>query len=164
MRLSNADIQVMIKNNPSILIKYPELQASSKKQTKYRNKKVYVYSNGLVMYGEKNDNLGKPTQIFDSIKEYNRYLELVLLEKAHIIKGLRRQHSLIIQEECMYQGKKVKKIEYKADFLYIRDGKVIVEDVKPFDVNTGQFRTTKDFNLKWKMLKMKYSDFLFELF
>ena len=75
---------------------------------------------------------------FDSMKEANRYSELVLLQRAHKISDLRTQvkfeliptqrdaNGNLIENECYY----------KADFVYTQNGQTVVEDVKgkPTDV------------------------------
>lgn len=43
---------------------------------------------------------------------------------------------------------------YRADFFYIDEhGATVVEDVKGYDENKKKFRTIKDFEIKWKLLK-----------
>lgn len=81
---------------------------------------------------------------FDSKKEAARYKELKLLEAAGEIFNLERQVKFVLiptQRETDFVGvrggiKKGKVIEkecsYLADFVYIRDGEVIVEDVKGY--------------------------------
>lgn len=94
---------------------------------------------------------------FDSKKEYNRWVELSLMEKAGEISELQRQVKLTLippQREPDIIGKRggVKKgklleheVSYIADFVYRdRGGKWIVEDTKGFH--------TKDYVLKRKML------------
>lgn len=93
---------------------------------------------------------------FDSLKEYRRYCELVLLEKAGQVTGLQRQYKFVLipaQREPDSIGKrggiiKGKLIErectYIADFVYRENGKTIVEDTKGFK--------TKDYILKRKMM------------
>ena len=84
---------------------------------------------------------------FDSRKEYSRYRELLLLERAGNIKELRRQvrYELIppqyetVARYSMKTGKRLKDEEklvehgchYIADFVYrLADGPVVVEDTK----------------------------------
>jgi len=93
---------------------------------------------------------------FDSVKEYKRYCELSLLERAGEISDLQRQVEFVLlpaQREPDTVGKrggviKGKTIElavkYVADFVYTEDGKTIVEDTKGFK--------TKDYILKRKMM------------
>ena len=83
------------------------------KQNKYHNKKVIV------------DDIK-----FDSKKEARRYNELKLLEKAGIIKNLQRQVKYELQPSFKYNGKTIRAINYIADFVYEKNGELIVEDVK----------------------------------
>ncbi len=131
---------------------------------KYKNVKVYIYKDKTTYEKLKHET---PLMVFDSKKEHQRYLELKLLQKAGEISHLDRQKVFVIQDEYFNSSnEKIKKIQYKADFFYF-DKKIdrfIVEDVKPFDERTGKFRTTKDFNLKWKLLQNKYPEFNFIMY
>lgn len=102
--------------------------------SKYRNKKTQIG-----MY------------VFDSIAESKRYKELALLEKAGQIKGLELQPKFLLQEGFKKNGKTYRKIEYIADFMYIENGKVIIEDVKGMETDV--------FKLKRKMFEYKYPGF-----
>ena len=108
---------------------------------KYNNKKCTV--NGI---------------IFDSRKEARRYQELLLLQRAGVIKNLQRQvkYVLIPAQYESYErygkngqeltpGKKLieRECAYVADFVYVEDGKTVVEDTKGMK--------TKDYILKRKM-------------
>lgn len=101
--------------------------------TKYNNKKVTV--NG---------------QVFDSKKEANRYKELLLLEKAGVIKNLSRQVKFVLIPSQRDESGKVieRECSYKADFKYEEDGKTVVEDVKGF--------RTKEYIIKRKLLLWQY--------
>ena len=83
--------------------------------------------------------------VHDSRKEANRWCELTLLERAGKISGLQRQvpFELIPAQYESFEryGKKGKRLKdgqrcieksvvYIADFVYIEDGKKVVEDVK----------------------------------
>ncbi len=83
---------------------------------------------------------------FDSVKEYNRYFELKLMEKNGDIKALKRQVSFcLIPSYKLTNGKTEKAVEYIADFTYTtKDGRYIVEDVKGY--------RTKEYKLKRKMM------------
>jgi hypothetical protein len=109
-------------------------------KNKYYNKKVTV--DGIT---------------FDSKKEANRYCELRLLERAGQIKNLERQKVFeliptqreILPEKDKNGNHKVGKvierpIKYKADFTYIENGKLVVEDTKGY-------RTT-EYVMKRKMM------------
>lgn len=133
------------------------------KNNKYHNVKVYVYKGGIVT--EEKIKGKKPEMVFDSKKEYERYCELLILQRAKKIQNFKRQLPLNITDDFFYNGQKIKGIFYKADFYYEdKEGNCFVEDVKPFDVKTGNYRTTKDFNLKWKLLKNKYPEYKFVIF
>ena len=99
----------------------------------YRNKKVQVD-----MY------------VFDSIAESRRYKELKLLERAGKIQNLELQPHFLLQESFKKNGKTFRKIEYIADFKYIENGKIIVEDVKGIQTDV--------FKLKHKLFEKKYPD------
>ena len=87
---------------------------------------------------------------FDSIAEGNRYKELKLMQRAGTIKELELQPKFLLQESFKKNGKTYKKIEYIADFKYIENGKVIIEDVKG--------KETEVFKLKHKLFEYKYKD------
>lgn len=134
------------------------------KEAKYRNKRVYIYEDGFTST-EKVDDHGDLVEKFDSIKEYQRCTELRALERAGKISGLDTQKSLVIQEG--FRGKdgvRYRPITYRADFTYIEDGVQIVEDVKAYDEKRCKYRTTEAFDLKWKLLKAKYPDYIFRLY
>lgn len=136
-----------------------------KKKSKYKNVKMYLCDNGAAFDNkEVAMSFGKIIAVFDSKKEYERYLELLLLQKGKEISELKRQVKWMISDSCVYDGKIIKEVAYKADFQYMRDGKLVVEDVKPFDKKTQKYRLTKDFNIKWKLLKGKYPTVSFEIY
>ena len=95
--------------------------------------------------------------IFDSKKEYNRYIELTLLSRSGAIKGLKRQVKFELipaqyEPDIINPRGKVKKgklieraVSYIADFVYTDgNGKTVVEDTKGF--------RTKDYIIKRKLL------------
>lgn len=77
---------------------------------------------------------------FDSKKEANRFRELQLLERAGVISGLKRQvRYLLIPSQYDEKGEYgeqgaclEKSVNYYADFVYFKDGKLIVEDCKGY--------------------------------
>lgn len=71
---------------------------------------------------------------FDSRKEANRYCELKLLLNEGVIKDLHCQVSFELQPKFRNQvtGRVERAITYVADFVYIENGKVVIEDVKGF--------------------------------
>lgn len=109
---------------------------------KYNNKKCTV--NGI---------------IFDSRKEARRYQELLLLQRAGVIKSLQRQVKYVLipaQYESFERygkngqeltpGKKLieRECAYVADFVYVEDGKTVIEDTKGMK--------TKDYIIKRKLM------------
>ena len=89
--------------------------------------------------------------VFDSIAESKRYKELKLLEKAGIIKELELQPHFLLQEAFRKNGKAYRKIEYIADFQYIENGKIVIEDVKG--------KETEVFKLKRKLFEHEYPEY-----
>lgn len=95
-------------------------------------------------------------EVFDSVKEYRRFCELSLLEKAGKITDLQRQVKYVLipaQHETVWKPKKKiwergkcieRECAYIADFVYRQDEEVIVEDTKGFK--------TKDYIIKRKLM------------
>lgn len=97
---------------------------------------------------------------FDSRKEAKRYCELKLLERAGEISGLELQKEFELvpaqyenvsrEEYIKSKGKKTRgkcierAVEYKADFVYIENGIIVVEDTKGM--------RTKDYIIKRKLM------------
>ena len=87
--------------------------------------------------------------VFDSVRECNRWTELKLLERAGQIQNLERQVKYVLipaqrefcneiytkgrKKGCFKPGKLLEKeCSYIADFVYIQNGKLVVEDTKGF--------------------------------
>lgn len=87
---------------------------------------------------------------FDSKKEANRYAELKLMERAGVIRDLKRQVRYELIPAFDVDGKHYRPTTYVADFVYTdaKSGKEIVEDVK--GVRTDVYR------LKSKMFAHKF--------
>ena len=83
---------------------------------------------------------------FDSVKEANRYRELLLLERAGTIQNLELQRKFVlIPSQRGADGKVIEReCSYIADFCYKENGVQIVEDTKGVK--------TKDYVLKRKMM------------
>lgn len=75
---------------------------------------------------------------FDSRKEAKRYAELKLLVKAGQIQDLRLQVDYQVVEPVTINGKRERAIVYRADFVYLENGKPVCEDVK--GVRTDVYR------------------------
>lgn len=98
---------------------------------------------------------------YDSQKEYKRFCELSLLQKAGAITDLQRQveFELIPAQYETYEryGKTGKRLKdgkrcveracvYVADFTYYENGKRVVEDTK------SEITKTKDYKIKRKLM------------
>lgn len=102
------------------------------KKSKYKNKTVTI--DGIT---------------FDSMKEGNRYRELKLLERAGLITGLQRQVKYELIPTQRINGKVVERpVTYIADFVYHKDGGLVVEDTKGFK--------TKEYIIKRKLMLHVY--------
>lgn len=88
---------------------------------------------------------------FDSQKEARRYDELMFELKAGLIRDLRLQPQFTLQESYKtYDGKRVRAIRYNADFSYIQNGALVVEDVKSKATKTAQYQ------MKMKMMMDRF--------
>lgn len=98
---------------------------------------------------------------FDSQREYKRWSELVLLERAGQIRDLQRQVKFVLIP-AQYEPDTVgvrggvkrgrlleREVSYVADFVYTQDGKTVVEDSKGFK--------TKDYIIKRKLMLYHHS-------
>lgn len=95
-------------------------------------------------------------RIYDSKKEANRAFELELLAKYGKIQDLQKQVPFVLQEGYVNRlGKKIRPITYIADFTYIEDGKLIVEDTKGMETDV--------FKIKRKILEYKYPEIEFRV-
>jgi len=97
---------------------------------------------------------------FDSKKERRRYEELLLMERAGQISDLKRQVPFLLipaQREPDTQGPRggiipgkviERAVKYIADFRYVKDGNVVVEDTKGV--------RTADYIIKRKLMLRVY--------
>jgi hypothetical protein len=82
---------------------------------------------------------------FDSVKEYRRFCELRLLERAGAVTELERQVKFELIPSQRIDGKVVERAcAYIADFVYMENGKKVVEDTKGF--------RTPDYIIKRKLM------------
>ena len=92
---------------------------------------------------------------FDSKKESRRYMELKLMQKAGLISGLDRQVSFeLIPKQKAWAGDRFvteRATKYVADFVYIKDGKKVVEDVK-----SAATRRKPEYVIKRKLMLLRY--------
>lgn len=99
-----------------------EESEAKEKKSKYHAKKIAV------------DMPDGTQHTFDSLKEYGRYQELLLMEQAGEITDLAIQKPyVLIPKQRDSKGKAVRETSYVADFVYVNaDGETIVEDVKGY--------------------------------
>ena len=107
-----------------------------------------------------NKKITRDGMTFDSLKEYRRFCELRLLERAGAIQDLKRQVEYILipalrepdtigKRGGVIKGKVIeRKLSYIADFEYYKDGEKIVEDTKGFK--------TKEYIIKRKLMLYFY--------
>ena len=81
---------------------------------------------------------------FDSAREATRWVQLVMLERAGVIQGLRRQVPFVLIDKSAHG----RAIRYIADFTYMQDGQEIVEDAKGY--------RTDVYKLKRRMMAERY--------
>lgn len=76
---------------------------------------------------------------FDSKLEFRRWRELKLLERAGVITELKRQ----VRISLIPRSKYGREIAYVADFSYLEDGKLVIEDTKSEATKTPLYRLKK---------------------
>lgn len=81
---------------------------------------------------------------FDSKKEGQRYAQLKLMEKSGYISNLKLQ----VPYQLIPKQNGERAVKYIADFTYIENGRLIVEDTKGYK--------TRDYILKRKLFKYLY--------
>lgn len=81
---------------------------------------------------------------FDSKAEASRFVQLRRMQEAGLITDLQRQVSFELAPAVKIPGKNRMSppLRYFADFVYMQDGKQIIEDVK------GQANVTEGFRIK----------------
>lgn len=124
-----------------------------KHRNKYNNRKITI--NGVT---------------YDSEKEYRRYRELLLLEKAGAITDLQRQVKFVLipaqYETFERYGKKGQRlkdgkrciersVDYYADFVYKENGRQIVEDTKSDPTRTESYIIKRKLMLYIHGIKVK---------
>lgn len=84
-------------------------------------------------------------ETFDSVKEYRRFCELRLLERAGAVTDLQRQVKFELIPAQRIDGKVVERAcSYVADFVYMENGQQVVEDAKGM--------RTQEYRLKRKLM------------
>lgn len=109
------------------------------RKNKYRNKKTIV--DGIT---------------FDSKMEAQYYSYLNLLKVNGIVEDFEMQKEFVLQDSFKKNGKTIRAIKYKADFVVIyKDGHIEVIDIKG--------AITKEFAIKRKLFEKRYSDLTLKL-
>lgn len=84
---------------------------------------------------------------YDSKKEAKRAAELEVQERLGLISNLERQKKYTLQPSFKFMGKTIREISYVADFVYMENGTLVVEDVK-----SPATRINPVYKIKKKML------------
>lgn len=92
---------------------------------------------------------------FDSKGEANRYKYLLLLEKSGTISNLELQPIYLLQDKFKVGAETIRAIKYVADFRYIENNSVVVEDFKGME--------TVLFKIKRKLLLYKFKSIDFRV-
>lgn len=88
-------------------------------------------------------------ETFDSKREAGRFAQLLLLQKAGQITGLKRQVPYLLIPAQYIDGKCVERaVTYRADFVYRENGELVVEDTKGV--------RTPDYIIKRKLMLQVY--------
>ncbi len=82
---------------------------------------------------------------FDSKRERSRWFDLARQQSAGLISDLALQVPFILADPVVIGGRKRPALRYVADFVYTRDGKIVVEDVKG--------RITEGYRIKRHLMK-----------
>lgn len=102
---------------------------------------------------------------FDSVKEARRFQELLMMQRAGLISSLQRQVEFELiptQREPDKVGKRggtikgkviEQKCAYIADFVYVENGKTVVEDVKGF--RTAEYKIKRKLMLFVHKIKIR---------
>lgn len=104
-------------------------------------------------YGSQKVTVGGVT--FDSQREYRRFCELSLLERAGKITNLQRQVKyVLIPSQKDEKGKVIEReCSYIADFVYVENGRLVVEDAKGY--KTPEYRIKKKMALYFHGIRIK---------
>jgi hypothetical protein len=95
---------------------------------------------------------------FASEKESNRYLELKLLLRAGEISDLKLHPKFaLIPSQKLSTGKRERPCTYTADYSYIQDGKIVVEDSKSKKDRKGKIiSATQQYVIRRKLMLWIY--------
>jgi len=91
---------------------------------------------------------------WDSKKERKRWEQLRVLQSAGRIQDLQKKVVFELIPVSMKHGKRLRAVQYIADFVYIEDGNKVVEDAKGF--------RNKVYLLKKRLMWEKYGIDIYE--
>ncbi|NOW03216.1 DUF1064 domain-containing protein [Clostridium beijerinckii] len=89
---------------------------------------------------------------FDSIPEKECYLQLKNDESVSELQV--HQKFIILEGFRNYEGKSLRSITFKPDFMFSKDGQVHIQDVKPLNKKL----IDADFMIRWKLLQWVYRE------
>ena len=95
---------------------------------------------------------------FDTVSEKNRYLELKRMENAGTVAELKCRPKWEIIPAQRTENGTLKSSHYTADFSYIKDGKLVVEDVR-----NGRIYDIGEFRLKKKLMYLVHGILIDEI-
>jgi len=90
---------------------------------------------------------------FDSKGEYQRWCDLLILQRLKLISNLERQVTFELQPAFKYNGKTMRAITWRPDFCYTEGDTDYVEDFK-----SPATAKTPDFRMKLKMFAYMHAD------
>lgn len=101
---------------------------------------MYCMGNNKPKYGNKKVEYNNIK--FDSKKELNFYLELLEREKRGEVKDIQLQKTFVLQPSFKFNGKTIRAITYRADFVYydLIENKERIVDVKGFRTETYKLK------------------------
>ena len=65
---------------------------------------------------------------------------LYLLQRGGVISQLKQQPRFVLQKGYDYEGKKIRRLCYYADFSYLEDGVKVIEDCKGYRTNVYKIK------------------------
>lgn len=93
--------------------------------------------------------------LFHSKGEARRYGELKMLEREGEISNLELQPEFVLLDGFVRDGKRIQAIKYRADFKYVEDDIVVIEDFKG--------KETAEFRIKRKLFLNRYPEYEFRV-
>ena len=98
--------------------------------------------------------------VHQSKKEALRCTDLSLMEDAKVIKNLQFQVPFVLINSFTYDKKKIRKVEYYADFTYVEKGIFTIEDCKGYRTEVYKIKRklllellVEKFGEQWKFIE-----------